>query len=238
MHQLDPAALWMLRAVFGMGALTLIMAGCMGAVRIPTMQQPGLSLRDAAHTADIHARLPSSVRRVVDNYNHLFEAPTVFYAVTLAIIVAGLANPLFAGCAWVLSRIPCPSLPRPGYDQHRGAALCVLHSVLDRTCRYDCGPNYCSLTRSTRDTIRTQFALSSCMVRQSPEIGRAFHWFSTRFGTHVVRADSNPRVNPHCCISRTVPSSQSASGTWLSPYASRHNRRWLSLRCGSLPAAP
>jgi len=100
MHQLDPAALWMLRAVFGMGALTLIMAGWMGVVRIPTMQQPGLSLRDAAHTADIHARLPSSVRRVVDNYNHLFEAPTVFYAVTLAIIVAGLANPLFAGCAW------------------------------------------------------------------------------------------------------------------------------------------
>lgn len=100
MQNLDPSAVWMLRAVFGMGALTLVMAGWMGAVRIPAMRQPGLGLQDAAHTADIRGRLPTSVRRVVDNYNHLFEAPTLFYAIALAIIVSGLANPLFAGCSW------------------------------------------------------------------------------------------------------------------------------------------
>jgi hypothetical protein len=100
MTRLDPAALWILRAIFGMGGLSLLMVIWMGAVRIPTMGRPGLSVQDAAHTADIHARLPSSARRVVDNYNHLFEAPTVFYAVALAIIVAGIADPVYAVCAW------------------------------------------------------------------------------------------------------------------------------------------
>ena len=100
MTQLDPSALWMLRALFGMGALSLVMTIWMGVVRTQTLRLPGLRLEDAAHTEDIHPRLPPRVRRVVDNYNHLFEAPTLFYAIALAIIVAGIANPLFAGCSW------------------------------------------------------------------------------------------------------------------------------------------
>jgi hypothetical protein len=46
-------------------------------------------------------RLPRACRhrRGADNYNHLFEAPTIFYAVALA-IVAGIADPFYAACAW------------------------------------------------------------------------------------------------------------------------------------------
>src|SRR5437870_4520100 len=98
MARLDPSALWILRAVFGMGALSLVMTIWMGAVRTQTLRLPDLSLQDAAHTEDIHPRLPSRVRRVVDNYNHLFEAPTVFYAAALAIIAAGIADPFYVGC--------------------------------------------------------------------------------------------------------------------------------------------
>ena len=100
MTHLDPSALSILQAVFGMGLLTFAMAIWMSLVRMPAMQQAGLTLQDAAHTADIRSRMPSSATRVADNYNHLFEAPTVFYAVALGIVVAGLADPLFAACAW------------------------------------------------------------------------------------------------------------------------------------------
>ena len=99
MH-LDPSALSILRALFGMALLTLIMAAWMTAVRLPAMRRAGVTLQDAAHVRDMAPRLPSSARRVADNYSHLFEAPTLFYATALTIVVAGLADPVYAGCAW------------------------------------------------------------------------------------------------------------------------------------------
>lgn len=100
MTSLNPSAVSMLHAVLGVGLLSLVMAGWMGATRLPAMRRAGLRLQDAAHTVDLHARLPSAARRISDNYNHLFEAPTVFYAVALVVVVAGIADPLYAGCAW------------------------------------------------------------------------------------------------------------------------------------------
>lgn len=101
MTHLDPSALSMLRALFGLGLLTVVMAIWMTVTRMPAMKQAGLSLEDAAHTSDLRAKMPSSARRIGDNYNHLFEAPTLFYAVSLAIIVAGAADPIQATCAWI-----------------------------------------------------------------------------------------------------------------------------------------
>jgi hypothetical protein len=100
MLKIDSSSLSILRAVFGMGLLSLTMGGWMAATRLPAMRRAGLALQDAAHTRDLQARLPSAVRRVADNYNHLFEAPTLFYAIALAILVAGIADPLYAACAW------------------------------------------------------------------------------------------------------------------------------------------
>jgi len=99
MH-LETSALSILRAIFGMGLLTFVMGGWMSAVRDYAMRRAGLNLQDAAHTRDLAMHLPSSARRVADNYNHLFESPTVFYAVALAIVVAGIADPVYAVCAW------------------------------------------------------------------------------------------------------------------------------------------
>ncbi len=100
MTHLDPSASSILLAIFGMGLLTFAMAGWMTVVRMPAMQRAGLTLQDAAHTRDLAERLPSSATRVADNYRHLFEAPTVFYAVSLAVVVGGLADPDYAICAW------------------------------------------------------------------------------------------------------------------------------------------
>jgi hypothetical protein len=98
---LNASAVSILHAIFGMGLLTVVMAAWMSLTRITTMQQKGIGLQEAAHVSDLRPLLPSSVRRVADNYNHLFEAPTLFYAIALAIIVAGLADPIHATCAWV-----------------------------------------------------------------------------------------------------------------------------------------
>jgi hypothetical protein len=99
MH-LDSSVLSILHAIFGMGLLTFVMGGWMSAVRDSAMRRAGLNLQDAAHTRDLATRLPSSARRVVDNYNHLFESPTIFYTVALAIIIADIADPIYAACAW------------------------------------------------------------------------------------------------------------------------------------------
>lgn len=100
MIELAPAARSMLQAVFAMGVLTMLMAIWMTAARTPAMRQAGLTLKDAEHTQDLRTRMPSFARRVGDNYNHLFEAPTVFYAISLAAVMAGLADSTHVASAW------------------------------------------------------------------------------------------------------------------------------------------
>lgn len=100
MVELGGDALWMLRAVLSMGVLSLVMFLWMYATRLPAFSKAGLDPQEAMHPDTYHHRIPSEVRRVADNYNHLFEAPTVFYAVVLAIVMAGLADPVHAAAAW------------------------------------------------------------------------------------------------------------------------------------------
>ena len=100
MPPINASALAMLQALFAMGALTFAMSIWMSLLRVPAMRRAGIDLQEAAHTRDLGPRLPTRVRAVADNYNRLFEAPTVFYAAAIAIIVAGLADPFYAGCAW------------------------------------------------------------------------------------------------------------------------------------------
>ncbi|CAM3250215.1 MAPEG family protein [Sphingomonas antarctica] len=98
---LNSAAHSMIGAIFGMGVLTLAMMLWMSVARLPAMKAEGLTLQDAAHTDVLRSRLPSTVTRIADNFRHLFETPTIFYAISLAIVVVGLADPLHALCAWL-----------------------------------------------------------------------------------------------------------------------------------------
>ena len=56
--------------------------------------------QDAAHTKDLKGTLPAWVERAADNYNHLFEQPVAFYAVTLAIALINSIDPLMMQLAW------------------------------------------------------------------------------------------------------------------------------------------
>jgi hypothetical protein len=50
--------------------------------------------------ADLNPVIPPRVRWKADNYNHLMEQPTLFYAVCLVIAVAGTGDGLDAALAW------------------------------------------------------------------------------------------------------------------------------------------
>ena len=67
--------------------------------RIPAMSKAGIKPQDAAFPGSLNV-LPGGVRAAADNYNHLMEQPTIFYAAALAIQVAGHADGWALHLAW------------------------------------------------------------------------------------------------------------------------------------------
>jgi hypothetical protein len=100
MTELTAAGQSMLHAILAMGLLTLVMFLWMYATRLPAFAKARLDPQEAMHPGSYHDRIPSEVRRVADNYNHLFEAPTLFYAITIAIVLLGLADAVHVVAAW------------------------------------------------------------------------------------------------------------------------------------------
>lgn len=100
MIELNAAGQSMLHAVLALGLLTLVMFLWMYATRLPAFSKAGIDPQQAMHPGSYHDRIPSEVRRVADNYNHLFEAPTLFYAVAITIVLLGLADGLHVMAAW------------------------------------------------------------------------------------------------------------------------------------------
>ena len=49
--------------------------------------------------------LPAAVRWKADNYNHLMEQPTLFYAAVLGLVVAGDASAWALGLAWAYTAL-------------------------------------------------------------------------------------------------------------------------------------
>lgn len=92
-----------LKPVAALAVWTMVMWVWMYATRIPAMtkakvdpdalvQQGARSLKDL---------LPAKVQWKADNYNHLHEAPTVFYAVALALAFMNAGNGINATLAWI-----------------------------------------------------------------------------------------------------------------------------------------
>jgi len=110
---LDAGAI--LLPVFVVGALTIVMMVMMISTRIPAMTAAGIDAQDAQRTSVLGGRLPARVEFIADNYNHLFEQPTVFYAVAISIAVLGHTDALHVQCAWAF------------------AILRILHSIVQVT---------------------------------------------------------------------------------------------------------
>ncbi len=89
----------MLTPVLALVTLTLLVWIWMYLTRIPAMQAARIDPQAAMHPGSLDA-LPSSVRRVADNYNHLMEQPTIFYALVFYIVLAGHADQAHIVLAW------------------------------------------------------------------------------------------------------------------------------------------
>ncbi len=83
-----------------LAAWTMVMWVWLYATRLPAIRRAALRLELTAPRGEQMASLPARVRWKADNYNHLMEQPTVFYAVAvaLALLERGTGWPL--GLAW------------------------------------------------------------------------------------------------------------------------------------------
>ncbi len=80
---------------------TLVIQGLMLITRLPAMTAAGMHPQEGARTADLAAKLPAHVQWKADNYNHLMEQPTIFYATALALAISGLGEGLNLWMAWL-----------------------------------------------------------------------------------------------------------------------------------------
>lgn len=91
----------MITAILALACWTLVMWVWMYATRIPAMSKAKIDPQSVADKPKALADLlPPEVSRVANNYNHLHEQPTVFYAVALALTVSGLDDGLAVALAW------------------------------------------------------------------------------------------------------------------------------------------
>ena len=68
--------------------------------RIPAIVRARMRLDPNAPRGEQMATLPPAVRWKADNYNHLFEQPTIFYATALVLALLGQGSGLTLALAW------------------------------------------------------------------------------------------------------------------------------------------
>ena len=80
---------------------TLVIWLWMYATRIPAMMKAEIAPQEAANPrGNWRDRMPDNVNRVADNYNHLHEQPTTFYALMLTLGLIGATGPVAWSIAW------------------------------------------------------------------------------------------------------------------------------------------
>lgn len=90
----------LLAPVVALAAWTMVVWAWMYATRIPAIRRAKMVLDPTAQRGAQMAELPPSVRWKADNYNHLMEQPTIFYAVALALAVGGGSGSTEVLLAW------------------------------------------------------------------------------------------------------------------------------------------
>ena len=83
--------------------------------RIPAVVKQWGNLQFAKHSDELRPKMPEKFRYVTDNYNHIFEQPTLFYAVLIYIHLADTASQTNVSLAWAY------------------VSLRVIHSVIQLT---------------------------------------------------------------------------------------------------------
>ena len=97
------AGMAILQPVVALAAWTMVMWFWLYGTRIPALSAAKVDPDDLVHdpTKGLDTVLPPQVMWKAHNYNHLHEAPTVFYAVAIVLAIIGKGDGLAAQLAWV-----------------------------------------------------------------------------------------------------------------------------------------
>jgi hypothetical protein len=90
----------LLAPVMALVLWTFAMCAWLYATRIPAMMRLKVAYDPRRPVEEFQGRLPPEVRWKADNYNHLMEQPTLFYAVALTLAFMGAGGGLNLGLAW------------------------------------------------------------------------------------------------------------------------------------------
>ena len=106
-----------LQPVVALAAWTMIMWFWLYGTRIPALSAAKVDPDDLVHdtTKGLDQVLPPQVQWKAHNYNHLHEAPTVFYAVAITLAIIGRGDGIAAQLGWAY------------------VALRVVHSLIQAT---------------------------------------------------------------------------------------------------------
>ena len=89
-----------LNAVVALVVWSLVMWAWMYATRIPAIMKMKMKLDSDAPRGEQMNRLPPTVRWKADNYNHLMEQPTIFYALAITLALMNAGDGVNATLAW------------------------------------------------------------------------------------------------------------------------------------------
>lgn len=79
---------------------SLVIWAWMVATRPGAMAKAKIPASEGKHTAVLAEKLPSRDRAISDNYNHLMEQPTLFYATAILAEMIGAGDAVNVGLAW------------------------------------------------------------------------------------------------------------------------------------------
>ncbi len=89
-----------LGAVIALVLWSFVMWAWLYATRLPAMVRLGIVYDPERPASEFIEKIPPRVRWKADNYNHLMEQPTIFYATALTLSVLGAGGGLHAALAW------------------------------------------------------------------------------------------------------------------------------------------
>ena len=90
----------LLGPVIALIAWSMLMWVWMYATRLPAMRAVKMKPDPSAPRGEQMSLLPPQVRWKADNYNHLMEQPTVFYALAISLALLGVQTQASLALAW------------------------------------------------------------------------------------------------------------------------------------------
>ncbi len=86
--------------MFGMIALSGLVVAMLAVSRLGPIIKFWGNLQFAQHSEDLRPQLPRQLRLITENYNHIFEQPTLFYATCAYIFMSGHSAAGQVSLAW------------------------------------------------------------------------------------------------------------------------------------------